>query len=119
MRLQENSYDIDYSKHLGKGSYGIVYACSHLQIKEELCVKVIEYLFQIVKTDLIDKKLINRESEILIKLKDVNNPNLVKIYDVYFVPEENELHIVMELCTGDLQKSINDKIKNGEKYSAT
>jgi len=48
----------------------------------------------------MDDKLIIRESEILNKLKDVNNPNLVRIYDIIPINEKKELYIIMEKCLG-------------------
>ena len=44
----------------------------------------------------MNDKLIKRESEILMKLKDVDNPNLVKVYDVIPDDEKKELYIIME-----------------------
>lgn len=48
----------------------------------------------------MDSKLICRESEILLKLKNADNPNLVKVYNVYHNKEIKELQLVMEKCTG-------------------
>jgi len=48
----------------------------------------------------MDSKLIQRESEILKVLKDSNNPNLIKIYDVIPITEKKELHLMMEKCSG-------------------
>ena len=48
----------------------------------------------------MDDKLINRESVILKKLKDVDNPNSVKVYDVIPDDEKKELYIIMEKVKG-------------------
>ena len=55
----------------------------------------------------MNDKLIKRESEILMKLKDVDNPNLVKVYDVIPDDEKKELYIIMEKVKGgDLKSDI-------------
>jgi len=48
----------------------------------------------------MDNNLINRESENLMVLRNVNNPNLIKMYGCIPVPRKNEFHIIMEKCNG-------------------
>jgi len=54
-------------------------------------------LIQIVNITSEDLRLY-REFEIMRKLKNENNPNLVRIYDVE--SENNKVYIFMEYCEG-------------------
>ena len=52
------------------------------------------------------------------KLKDVDNPNLVKVYDVIPDDEKKELYIIMEKVKGgDLRQKIENKMKDKQPYS--
>lgn len=42
-------------------------------------------------------------------LKEVNHPNIVKIYEVLHEPECSEIYIIMEDCDGDLNELLERK----------
>lgn len=52
-------------------------------------------------------RFLNHELDILERIKGVDNPNLIKIYDL--VSTESELQIFMELCTKDLKSYLVQK----------
>lgn len=115
----QSQYSIDYSKCLGKGQFGMVVDCKHPKIKESLCAKVIEYIqLQIISTDQVDNSFISRESENLMILRNVNNPNLIKMYGVIPVPEKKQIHIIMEKCNqGNLRSEIERRATQNQPYS--
>ncbi|KNC37045.1 CAMK/CDPK protein kinase [Plasmodium falciparum RAJ116] len=81
-------YEIDRYK-LGKGSYGNVVKAVSKRTGQQRAIKIIE-----------KKKIHNIERlkrEILI-MKQMDHPNIIKLYEVY---EDNEkLYLVLELCDG-------------------
>lgn len=66
----------------------------------------------------MDNKLIIRESENLMMLRNVDNPNLVRMYGVIPVPDKKEVQIIMEKCNGgNLKQEIDKRIKENKPYS--
>jgi calcium/calmodulin-dependent protein kinase I len=76
-------FEIDYKleQKLRSGSYGTVYTTRHIKSHEEFAVKVIDR----TKLKEKDDKATFREIGIMKDLVDVNN--IVKLIDVYIVPE--------------------------------
>lgn len=65
----------------------------------------------------MDNNLINRESENLMVLRNVNNPNLIKMYGCIPVPRKNEFHIIMEKCNGgSLRQEIETRRHENRPY---
>jgi serine/threonine protein kinase len=73
---------------LGKGSYGVVVVGVHKETK-------VEYAIKLVNTETGKRHRIEREYKLL---KDIDHPNIVRLFAVYDTPRE--VSFVMELCTG-------------------
>jgi serine/threonine protein kinase len=62
-----------------------------------------------------DEKMIKREMEIMNLLKNIENPNLIKIYDIEY--SSKEIKIYMEKCAkGDLSEQFKKKRKDNNWY---
>jgi len=74
---------------LGHGIAGQVHQCIHRPTSQQCAVKTI------VKSQILRKDRIKREISFL---KQVQHPNIIKLYDVY--EDEHEVRIVTEICRG-------------------
>ena len=62
-----------------------------------------------------DEKMIKREMEIMNLLKNIENPNLIKVYDIEY--NNKEINIYMEKCAkGDLSEQFKKKRKDNNWY---
>ena len=105
-----NHYSLD--KELGRGQYGICYRALHKKTKDIYAVKSIAKCKLNYREEIED---INREVEILQVLK--GHENVVCFQDVF--EDEDDVHIVMELCEGgELFDSIIDKGHYSERDAA-
>eukprot|EP00602_Paraphysomonas_sp_CaronLab_P008230 CAMPEP_0185019716 /NCGR_PEP_ID=MMETSP1103-20130426/2319_1 /TAXON_ID=36769 /ORGANISM="Paraphysomonas bandaiensis, Strain Caron Lab Isolate" /LENGTH=725 /DNA_ID=CAMNT_0027550177 /DNA_START=260 /DNA_END=2437 /DNA_ORIENTATION=+ len=84
----DETYLIKEDSLLGKGSYGVVVTGIHRESK-------VEYAIKLVNTESGKRHRIEREYKLL---KDIDHPNIVRLFAVYDTP--NEVGFVMELCTG-------------------
>eukprot|EP00602_Paraphysomonas_sp_CaronLab_P000596 CAMPEP_0185023354 /NCGR_PEP_ID=MMETSP1103-20130426/6035_1 /TAXON_ID=36769 /ORGANISM="Paraphysomonas bandaiensis, Strain Caron Lab Isolate" /LENGTH=732 /DNA_ID=CAMNT_0027555911 /DNA_START=177 /DNA_END=2375 /DNA_ORIENTATION=+ len=81
-------YKIKQERILGKGSYGVVVTGIHKESN-------VEYAIKLVNTESGKRHRIEREYKLL---KDIDHPNIVRLFAVYDTP--HEVGFVMELCTG-------------------
>ena len=102
--MSEKTYKI--IKQIGKGSFGTVYLCQNLKLKELCVIKRIN----LSKLDDKEKEETINESKILQKL---DHQNIIKFYDV-FIEKKSEitLNLVTEYADGG---DLSEKIKNQKK----
>mmetsp|Transcript_13046 Transcript_13046/g.19672 ORF Transcript_13046/g.19672 Transcript_13046/m.19672 type:complete len:772 (+) Transcript_13046:194-2509(+) len=84
----DETYDVQEYSLLGKGSYGVVLVGVHKETK-------IKYAIKLVNAASGKRHRIEREYKLL---KDIDHPNIVRLFAVYDTPDE--VGFVMELCTG-------------------
>ncbi|KAM3132147.1 hypothetical protein pb186bvf_015742 [Paramecium bursaria] len=94
-------YNIDSTKIIGSGQFGIIYESTDLQNNEKVCAKVItsDYL----------KQSLQNELDIMDHLKKQKHPNIVSILGVDQVEEDSQFKtiIYMEYCKdGNLQQEL-------------
>jgi len=77
------------AKQLGKGTYGEVTACTHIETGQRRAVKVI------ARSKIRNWERFQTEVRIL---QQLDHPNVIKLYE-YFEDETN-VYLVTELCTG-------------------
>ena len=125
MLCLNNKYQFNPQQPIGKGSSSRVYSGKNLQTNETVAIKQIDL-------DTIEeqfKRRITTEIDILIQL---NHPNIVKIYDVISLNNDNinlaspnknnailgnSIYIIMEYCDGgDFDKLINShkRLREGQ-----
>ena len=102
--MSEKTYKI--IKQIGKGSFGRVYLCQNLKLKELCVIKRIN----LSKLDDKEKEETINESKILQKL---DHQNIIKFYDVFIEKKsETTLNLVTEYADGG---DLSEKIKNQKK----
>lgn len=84
--------DLTLIKQIGKGSFGEVFITSKAGTKELFATKKVKK--SMVMTEKV-KKYFNNE---LFILKNVNHPNIVKLYDIK--QTMNNFYLVFDLCNG-------------------
>ena len=92
----------EIKKQIGTGSYGKVCEALHLPSGQKVAIKKILNLFE----DAIDTKRLLREIQIL---KQLNNPNIVKLYDILEPSEPKSfksLYLILEHAQSDLKKLL-------------
>nr|ABV22565.1 calcium-dependent protein kinase [Physcomitrium patens]ABV22571.1 calcium-dependent protein kinase [Physcomitrium patens]PNR48541.1 hypothetical protein PHYPA_013018 [Physcomitrium patens] len=80
-------------KELGRGQFGVTYACTNIKTGEHLACKSIAKRKLISKEDIED---VRREVQIMHHLS--GTPNVVELKGVF--EDKHHVHIVMELCAG-------------------
>ena len=106
VRKEGNFFDNYFLlKSLGKGAFGEVRKTRHKTSGIDNAVKI------------ISKRRISEEDQYLMInevniLRDLDHPNIIKIYEVY--EDENEIYIVQELCTGG---ELFDRILKNKNFS--
>lgn len=93
----DEMYQFKDQSLLGKGSYGVVVIGIHKETK-------IEYAIKLVNTETGKRHRIEREYKLL---KDIDHPNIVRLFAVYDTPRE--VSFVMELCTGGHLGNLMDR----------
>jgi calcium-dependent protein kinase len=94
-------YKIMDNKLLGQGAFGKVKKCVNLKTKIVHAVKIMEKS----KMDKGEKVRLSYEIDIL---KNLDHPNIVKLYEVF--EDDKYMYLVTELCTGgELFDIISDK----------
>lgn len=89
--------DYIIKKHLGKGSYSVVYGGVHKITNQPIAVKHITK--SRVKNGILEKLVV--EIDIL---KYISHPNIIHLIDV--VVSEKSIYIVLEYCGGDLSQFL-------------
>ena len=103
--------DYEIGQVLGKGSYGIVYKGIHKITGEERAIK------QIPKSK-IKKEKFKRFINEVNALKQLDHPNIIKLFEVY--EEGKYVYLVQEMCCGgELYDQIVDKIYFSEKQASS
>jgi serine/threonine protein kinase len=98
-KLLANDYKL--GKFIGQGSYGMVTSARHRRNGLKVAIKKFTRLY----LDPIDTLRVLREISIL---RQLNHPNIVKLYDIV-IPDMNKvdpIFIVMEHCDTDLKTAI-------------
>lgn len=94
--------------NISKGAFASIHKGEHKYTRKTVAIKEIK-----VKNTNNLKNYVIRELEIH---KNLNHPNIVKIYDIIISNPENAVYMIMEYCEyGDLQKFQN-KTPFNEKY---
>ncbi|CAD8151460.1 unnamed protein product [Paramecium pentaurelia] len=114
MKIENNQafisdYIIDLTKKIGEGQFGKIFDCiSKKNNTLKLCAKIINI-------NIKNEKFCLREKEISERIKkNQDNPNLVSVFHVEFIPDEKLFIIIMEKCDSNLhvyweqKKKFND-----------
>src|SRR5689334_16993613 len=89
------------------GAYGKVQKCIHKITKEVRAVKIMD------KKQMTDKEKVRLKYEIDI-LKNLDHPNIVKLYEVF--EDKTSIYLVTEICSGgELFDEIVARKQFGEK----
>jgi serine/threonine protein kinase len=92
--------DYAFLKPLGKGSYGKVKLAVHNKSQQQYAVKILNKSNLLrVHTDMNTTAMDKVHQEIRI-MKELNHPNVIKIYTVVDDPDEYKLYLVMEFLEG-------------------
>lgn len=97
--------DYDIGGELGKGSYGVVYSAIHKITGEERAIK------QIPKSK-IKKEKFKRFINEVNALKQLDHPNIIKLFEVY--EEDKYVYLVQEMWWGG---ELYDQIVNQQYFS--
>jgi len=84
---------------LGEGSFGRVYKAIDKIHNTEVAMKKLKAAHS------NDGLMCSTLREISV-LKKLNNPNIMSLYDIVYLPEDNQLYLILELMTCDLKKLI-------------
>ena len=90
--LSDDRYKVNEKQIIGKGSYSVVYSGYDTKDEKNVAIKKIS----VGKMDNITKQMIDREVEVINKLKERPHKNIVRFYDI--VKTVSIIWIVMELC---------------------
>ena len=94
-------------KKVGSGAYGFVCAADDAKTGKACAIKKVAKVFE----DMVDAKRILREIRLM---RQFEHPNVVKLYDVMeppYIEDFEDLYIVTELMSTDLQKILYSKTK--------
>ena len=88
-------YHLNHDKVLGKGGYGVVYEGEKVHKNTDHKHSERHYAIKVCEKSACDVARLERE---LLLLRDVDHPNIVRIFEVYDIT--SHLYFVMELCQG-------------------
>ena len=95
---------------LGKGSFGKAFVCNDKNNLEKVVIKEIN----LAKFGNLSKNVI-QEGPILYQL---SHPNIIKFHQFFF--DNSKAYLIMQYADGgDLNKKINEKIRNNENFEET
>lgn len=86
---------------IGTGSFSIVYKGYHAVTRQMVAVKSI----------IVRKKDLARIKFEISIMKDLNHPNIVKLYDVIHLVSQNKIYIIMEYCSGGTLDKYKDVLE--------
>mmetsp|Transcript_25499 Transcript_25499/g.101623 ORF Transcript_25499/g.101623 Transcript_25499/m.101623 type:complete len:496 (-) Transcript_25499:788-2275(-) len=92
-------------RKVGSGAYGFVVAADDLSANKQVAIKKVANAFD----DMVDAKRILREVRLM---RQFSHPNVVKLYDIMeppYIDDFEDLYIVTELMSTDLQKILYSK----------
>lgn len=95
---------------LGEGTYGIVYKVKDHHSKKMVALKKI-------RLENEDEGMPSTAMREIAILKELNHPNIVKLNDVIYAPQEKKLHLIFEYVEYDMKKfmkSLKEPLKNSE-----
>ncbi|CAD8175142.1 unnamed protein product [Paramecium octaurelia] len=98
-QLIYGDYCVYLTETIGSGTYGKVYGAKQISTDHLICVKIIKLTNE-------NEKLLERETQILTKLKEFDNPHLIKIYHI--LKQNSKVYIFMERC----KQTLSDYILN-------
>ncbi len=88
---------------LGRGGFGRVFSATHLHMKRELALKILDFSKVDINHDELSRRFI-QEAESAAK---IDHPNVVTIYDFGFTKVGQNPYIAMQLLEGqDLDKTL-------------
>ncbi len=93
---------------LGEGTYGIVYKVKDHQTNSVMALKKI-------RLENEDEGMPSTAMREIAILKELDHPNIVKLNNVIYIPQEKKLHLVFEYVEYDMKKfmkSHKDPLKN-------
>jgi len=100
-RITLNDYYFEPHNKIGRGSSGVVYLGYHQQTRDKVAIKRVDI------TNL-KEKMTKLWNEIYI-MKEMDHPNVIKLYDVHLDIKNEYLYLIMEYCDGsDLSDYIDD-----------
>jgi len=94
-------------RKVGSGAYGFVVAADDVSTNKKVAIKKISNAFE----DMVDAKRILREVRLM---RQFNHPNVVRLYDIMeppYIEDFEDLYIVTELMSTDLQKILYSKTR--------
>lgn len=100
-------------RKVGSGAYGFVVAAEDVTTKKQVAIKKVANAFE----DMVDAKRMLREVRLM---RQFNHPNVVKLYDIMeppYIEDFDDLYIVTELMSTDLQKILYSKTKLSEEQT--
>lgn len=97
-------------RKVGSGAYGFVVSAEDVSANKKVAIKKITDAFE----DIVDAKRILREVRLM---RQFDHPNVVKLYDIMepaYLQSFEDLYIVTELMSTDLQKILFSKTQLSE-----
>ena len=87
----QQMYKTESDQIIGQGGFGTVMKCQHLTTNETRAVKIMK------KNNISKEEQVRLHYEIDI-LKNLDHPNILKLYEVF--EDKNSLYLVTEYCDG-------------------
>jgi serine/threonine protein kinase len=108
-KITLNDYYFDINNKIGKGSSGVVFSGYHVKTKDKVAIKRVD-INDLNKNNKFGKNMkINKIWNEIEIMKELDHPNIIKLYDVYIDIKNEYLYLIMEFCDGgDLSDYIND-----------
>ena len=107
-KITLNDYYFDVNNKIGKGSSGVVFSGYHVKTKEKVAIKRVD-INDLNKNKFGKNLKINKIWNEIEIMKELDHPNIIKLYDVYIDIKNEYLYLIMEFCDGgDLSDYIND-----------
>ena len=92
MSSQNSLQNYEFIKTIGEGTFGKVKLAVHKLTAEQIAVKILE------KSKIKSKKDLERIEKEIKYMKNLNHPNIVKIYEIF--ENEDNFYISIEYVSG-------------------